>query len=414
MVFGLASTRLMKVIHLPNVTGYLITGVLIGFSLWTLMGVPQVAVISKSLSDGFTIITDLALGFIAFSIGGEFKMSTLKKLGKSVFVITIVQSGLAMVFVDVALMVYTAVAGTFREMLPLTLTLGSIACATAPAATLMVIRQYQARGPVTETLLPVVALDDAVGLVFFSISFALAKALNIYDPASGALSVVSMLLIPLLEIVLSLVIGAALGAAIALACRWFKSRHNRLISMIAAITLGVAVDMLINDYTGWEMSSLLTCMMIGFMLINLRDDAPATMDLCERWTPVLYMLFFVISSAKIDLSVIPTVGAIGIIYLVARSLGKHFGACLGARAVNADKNVQKYLGPCLLPQAGVAIGMATMAAKSLIGFEDKILAIVLTATLVYELFGPVLTKISLIKAGEITIEKKTPVSPAKS
>ena len=405
MVFGLASTRLMKIFHLPNVTGYLITGVLIGYSLWKLMGVPSVAVISESLANSFTIITDLALGFIAFSIGGEFKLSTLKKLGKSVFIITILQSGLACLAVDGALMIYTAITGTFRNNLSLTLCLGAIATATAPAATLMVVRQYQAKGPVTETLLPVVALDDAVGLVIFSISFALAKAFNIYDAVTP--SVMTMLVDPILEITLSLGIGAALGALVALCCRWFKSRHNRLIVMIAATTLGVALDLLINEKTGLEMSSLLTCMMIGFMLANMRQDALEIMDLADRWTPAIYMLFFVISSAKIDLSVIPAVGVIGIIYLIVRSLGKYFGARLGGKLVHADPNVQKYLGPCLLPQAGVAIGMATMCSKALTGFGSQILAVVLTATLIYELVGPVLTKISLEKAGEIKKEPKT-------
>ena len=396
LVAGLLSTRLCKLVHLPNVTGYLVVGLIIGPSCFNLL--------TKESLEIFSLIVTIALGFIAFSIGGEFKISSLKKLGKSVFTITFAQSFAAMLLVDIALIATFLLMKTYNnENLALSLVLGAIATATAPAATLMVIKQYKARGPVTNTLLPVVALDDAFGLMLFSISFAIAKVF-----ATGEkLTVLNILVFPLLEIICSLVIGGIIGALLAFAVKFFKSRANRLILMIAAVLLGVAMCELFEKMP-FGLSSLLVCMMIGGAFCNLCPQSLTIMDGCERWTPPLFMMFFILSSAELELKLLVSIGVVGIVYIIARSLGKYFGSYFGSVAVKADPNIRKYLGFALLPQAGVAIGMAQMVSTK---FEEvnpilakQVVTVVLCATLIYELFGPVITKVALSKAGEIQKE----------
>jgi hypothetical protein len=389
MAVGLLFTRIVKLVKLPNVTGYLIAGLLIGPSV--------LGLIDKATVESFDMIVTLALGFIAFSIGGEFKLGTLKKLGKNVTVITFFQALGAVAVVFVVLLVAGLCGALGEDYLPMVFTLSAIATATAPAATLLVVRQYKAHGPVTETLLPVVAMDDAIGLMIFAIFNAIAVAI-----ASGETpTVTTMLLDPLLEIFLSLLIGFALGLVVALCTRVFKSRANRLCLCITATVIGVALaDM-------WGLSSLLLCMMIGAVFSNLGFEVDRVLEGTDRWTPPLFMLFFVISGADLDLSILPTVGILGALYIIARALGKYFGAMAGAAVVKADPNIRKYLGITLLPQAGVAVGMAQIALSEFtaLGESDigrKIQAVVLCATLVYEIVGPVLTKISLKKAGEIT------------
>ena len=397
MAVGLLFTRLIKLVKLPNVTAYLIGGLLIGPSLWSLITNGNFTILSHEAVESFKILVNLALGFIAFSIGGEFKISTLRRLGKNVTIITVFQA-VGTVIVVFAVLAAAGMLGLLGENYwPIVFVLSAIATATAPAATLLVVRQYKARGPVTETLLPVVAMDDAIGLMIFSIFNAIGVAL-----ASGQeLGIATMLLEPLREIGLSLVVGLVLGVILAVCTRVFKSRANRLSLCITATLIGVALSEL------WHLSSLLLCMMVGAVLCNFGKDVDRILDGSERWTPPLFMLFFVISGAELNLEVLPTVGVLGALYIIARSLGKYFGAMAGAGAVKADPNVRKYLGITLLPQAGVAVGMATIALSEFtaLGQSDlgkKIQAVVLCATLVYEIFGPMLTKIALKKAGEIS------------
>ncbi len=377
MVVGLLMTRLMKLVNLPNVTGYLIGGLLLGpFCLgW----------VSGENLESFKVITSLALGFVAFSIGGEFKLDHIKQIGSKAIIITFFQAAMAVALVDIVLLV----AG-FPPAI--SITLGAIATATAPAATLMVIRQYKAKGVVTRTLLPVVALDDAIGLMVYAISVSLAKSL-----ATGMqMTVHSALVEPLIEIVGSLAVGFAIGFILTLSMRWFHSRANRTCLIIAAILGAVALSEM------WALSSLLVCMMVGAALANFAKDPEPLMELNDRWTPPIFMLFFIISGAELNVSLIPTVGVLGILYLVFRSIGKYVGAYIGASVTKSDPNVRKYLGVALLPQAGVAIGMAQMTMDILPKTDAmQISAVVLCATLVYELVGPVLTKIALKKAGEI-------------
>jgi Kef-type K+ transport system membrane component KefB len=409
MLFGLLATRLMKPLGLPNVTGFLLAGVMIGPFLlgkW----LPDFFLDQTDVKS-FKILTELALGFIAFSIGTSFKKETLASTGKRILLITVFE-GLGALFVTLLalFLIYFLIPGI---PLPVVITLAAVATATAPAATLMVVRQYKAHGPVTNTLLPVVALDDAVALMSFAVCFPIAEAL-----ASGAsITIVDVLLIPLAEIVLSLAFGALIGYLLSLAMRWFHSRANRLSLMIVAVLLGVLLARIKVTDREATLSSLLTCMMIGAVLVNARPDGDKILEGAERWTPPLFMVFFVISGASLDLSVFLSGGLILIIaavYILFRMVGKFLGAYLGGKATKADPVVQKYLGWTLFPQAGVAIGMATLASQ---GFESNpeygamILAVALAATLVYELLGPVITKVALTKAGEIEKAPSRPIKP---
>ena len=383
MAVGLLLTRPAKLVHLPNVTAYLVAGLIVGPYCLGLFR-PGDAAVSG-------VLTNVALGFIAFSIGIEFKFSNIRRIGMSSITITLLQACMATALVDLVLIVS-------GFPLPLSLTLGAIASATAPAATLMVVRQYRAKGPVTSTLLPVVAMDDAIGLVLFSVSLSVAQALS----NSAALTIRSMLLEPFVQIVASLALGCVIGLAVALSMRFFHSRTNRLCVAVTAVLAGAAAASLLN------LSSLLLCMAIGACLVNARDDADVLLEAADGWTPPLFLLFFVLSGAELDLAVIPAVGLAGVLYLVARSAGKYLGSFLGATIVKADPNIRRYLGITLLPQAGVAIGMAQIVLTALPEYGARIQAIVLAATLIYELVGPVLTKGALTAAGEIESKPRKP------
>lgn len=373
---GLLFNRLAKRVGLPNVTGYLVAGLLLGGSVFNVIPFETTA----QLND----IVNVALGFIAFSIGGEFKLSYIRRLGSRVLTVTAFEALTAVVLVDIALLVCGFPPAE-------SIALGAIAAATAPAATLMVVRQYKADGPVTRTLLPVVAMDDAVCLMAFSISVSVAKALE----AEGGVNYFDMIVTPIIEILGSIVLGGAIGFVQTFCLRFFKSRANRLTLVICAVLLGTALADLLG------LSSLLLCMMIGTMVANLYDDLDKLLDVVDHWTPPLFLLFFVLSGADLDLSVLPQVGLMGVLYLVFRSMGKYLGARIGSRLVGFEPNVRKYLGVALLPQAGVAIGMTTIAAVELPQYGGQIRAVILCATLIYELIGPVLTKIVLTRAGEI-------------
>ena len=376
MIFtGMAFGRLVKRIKLPNVTGYLLAGLLLGPSVLNL--------VTDGFLDEISIISDTALGFIAFSIGNEFKVSYFKRVGATPIIIACLESLFAVVFVVCALLV----AG-FN--ITFSLVLGSIAAATAPAATIMVIKQYRAKGPLTETLLSVVAIDDATALIMYSLSIAIASAI-----AGKGASLKDTVLSPVIEIGGALVVGALLGFIFLLPLKFFKKDGNRLSLMIAFIFAGLGLSALCG------FSSLLLCMAMGAVIANFSPDVGKIMDLSDKITPPIFMLFFVASGADLKLSVLPSVGVAGVIYIVFRVMGKMFGATLGGIAARADKNIKKYLGPALIPQAGVAIGLSLAAASVLPEHASEIRAIILCGTLVYELVGPAISKTCLKKAGEI-------------
>lgn len=383
MAAGLLMTRVMKKLNLPNVTGFLIAGLVVGPFCLRVFNVQDL--------EEFTIVTNAALGFIAFSIGGEFKFSSLKILGAKIFVITLFEAVGASILVLAVLLL----AGFSA---PFALTLGAIAAATAPAATLMVVRQYKANGPVTQTLLPVVALDDAVCLMLFSVFTSIAKSLE----SDAGFSFYNSILKPIIEIVASIAVGVLLGVLLSLCVKVFKSRANRTSLMIAAVFLGVGAA------EAFGLSSLLVCMAVGTALANLSPDSEKIMELSERWTPPLFMLFFILSGADFNFSVLPQVGLAGVLYILMRSFGKYAGAGLGCKLVKTPATVSKYLGITLLPQAGVAIGMAQLSMSVVPEHGEQIRAVVLCATLIYELAGPLLTKVALTKAGEIEKKPKAP------
>ncbi|MBE6789649.1 MAG: sodium:proton antiporter [Ruminococcaceae bacterium] len=401
---GLMLSRVAKKVQLPAVTAYLVAGILIGPYLLGSFGVKGLGFISMEDIDSFGIIPDVALGFIAFSIGNEFRMSQLRQIGKQAAVIGVFQAVLTTVVVDCALIaVHFMIPEKFP--LPAAIVLGAVASATAPAATLMVVRQYKAKGPVTNILLPIVALDDAVGLVLFAVSFGIAKALQL-----GNADIVSVIVEPILEVVLSLGLGAGMGFFFTFCERFFHSRSKRLAMSVTFVLLTVALSMLEFHIGGIHIafSSLLVCMMLGTVFCNICDFSEELMDRLDRWTAPLYILFFVISGAELELSVFKDymIVIIGFVYIISRCIGKYFGASLSARATKCDPNIIKYLGITLFPQAGVALGMAIKAET--LGEPGIIVAnITLFSVLVYELVGPFLTKMALQKAGEITPEGKT-------
>lgn len=401
LVVGLLSTRLMKLIKFPNVTGYLVVGLLIGPVLHLIFG-ENIGFMDNPEDLG--VIVDVALGFIAFTIGSEFKFDDLKKVGGKVIFITFMETTASLVFISGAVSIYYAIKGTFTDNLPIILLLGAMGCATAPAATILVIKQYKAQGNLTNTLLYVVGLDDAFGLIYFSILFEVAEALT----GGAPVTIMNLLIMPLLQVLLSLIIGGVLGFILAFACKWFKSRANRLILMITAVLLGLGITTLFESLLGISMSSLLLCMMIGAVFCNMRSDSVYILDGMDRWTPVIFMAFFIITGAELDLTVIPTVGIVGIMYVLFRLVGKYVGTSLGSKITHQPDNITKYLAFALVPQGGVAIGMARMASGALGGtMGAQLLAIILCATLIYELTGPLCTKFALTRGGDITPEPKT-------
>lgn len=403
LLSGLLLSRLAKLVQLPAVTAYLIAGVLIGPFCLGAIGVEGIGITSSQL-EGLGIISDVALGFIAFSMGNEFRLSQLKKIGKQATVIGIFQALITTLVVDVFLIVlHFIIPETFS--LSAAIVLGAVATATAPAATLMVVRQYKAHGALTDVLLPVVAIDDAVGLVVFAISFGVAKSLS-----AGPVDVLSVVLEPIIEVVISLLLGAIMGLIFTVCERFFHSRSKRMAVSVTFVIMTVAISSLSFEISGIHVafSSLLSCMMLGTVFCNICDFSEELMDRADRWTAPILILFFVVSGAELDLSVFsdPAVILVGVVYIISRSLGKYSGAGISARAMKCEPNIVKYLGITLLPQAGVALGMAIKAME--LGPEGAIVRnITLFAVLIYEIVGPSLTRMALIKSGDIKVEHKT-------
>lgn len=398
---GLMLSRVAKKLKLPAVTAYLVAGVLIGPFVLGALGIEGLGFTSHENVKSFGLLSDIALGFIAFAIGNEFRLAQLKKIGKQATVIGILQAVFTTIVVDAVLIgVHFIIPDKFP--IEAAVVLGAVAAATAPAATLMVVRQYKAKGPVTDVLLPVVALDDAVGLVLFAISFGVAKAIS-----SGTVDMISVIVEPIAEVVMSLLLGFVMGAIFTFCERFFHSRSKRLAMSVAFVLATVGLSKINFEIGGVHIafSSLLVCMMLGTVFCNMCDFSENLMDRLDRWTAPLFILFFVISGAEFELSIFKdiTIVIIGLVYILSRCVGKYFGARLSSQMVKCDPNIIKYLGITLFPQAGVALGMAIKAEE--LGDVGIVVAnITLFAVLVYELVGPALTKISLLKAGEINPE----------
>lgn len=379
---GLICGRLVTYVSLPNVTGYLLGGLLIGPSILNFLTFDAI--------ESMGLISEIALAFIAFTIGLSFKISYFKRVGLTPVVIAILEATLAVLLVQIGLIV----AG-FE--LPLAIVLGSIAAATAPAATVLVIKQYQAKGPVTDTLLSVVALDDAVAIILFGFATTIAQTMM---NTSVKQSLIISILTPFWEIALALIVGAATGFIMKYAMDFFPSRGNRLAILLAFVFVTTGLAGVLG------VSELLACMMAGSVLTNLSLESQMMTELSDEITPPLYMMFFVLSGAELNLSIIPSIGLIGILYIVLRVVGKMLGAYTGGKLMKAPKEVSNYLGYMLIPQAGVAIGLTAVAEKLVPTHAAEIKAVVLVGTLVYEFIGPIATKIALQKSGEIKPTKE--------
>jgi len=410
MFSGLMLSRVTKKWNLPAVTAYLVAGILIGPYCLGRLGIEGIGFISSENVKSFSIISEAALGFIAFAMGNEFRVSELKKTGRQAIVTAIFQALVATAFVDISLYLLHL---AMPDKLPLScvLTLGAIATATAPAATLMVVKQYKADGPLTRLLLPVVALDDVVGLIVFAISFGIAKALE-----SGRVDMISVLVNPIVEVIVSLVLGSIIGIMFHWTEQFFHSRSKRMTISVTYVFLAVALSMLefnIGPVT-ISFSSLLVCMMMGTVFCNLCDFSEELMDRMDRWTGPIMVLFFVLSGAELEFSVFMdwAIILVGVVYIIFRSLGKIFGANISAKFMHCSPKPQKYLGITLLPQAGVSLGMS-LTAMSLGAPGVIIRNVALFAVLVYELAGPLMTRIALERAGEITAKPIPPRAKAK-
>ena len=397
---GLLMTRLFVKLHLPDVTAYLVAGIIIGPSVLGRLGIPGLVFNSTDQVDSLSMISDVALGFIAFAIGHEFRLSALKQTGRQAVIIGILQAMVTTVFVDIALVALHFIMPDLLPM-PVAVTLGAIAAATAPAATLMVVRQYKAKGPVTDVLLPVVALDDAVGLVIFAVSFGIAQSMK-----NGSTHVAALILEPLGEVILSLAFGGLVGLILTWLERFFHSHRNRNALIVGSVILTVAVSQYIISVGSFTFgfSSLLVCMMLGTVFCNFCPLSEDLMLQADRWSGPAITLFFVLSGAALDFSVFTDVSVIliGLVYILTRSLGKYLGAGWSSALAKSPAPVRKYLGITLLPQAGVALGMCATAYRVLGGPEGTLIRnIILFSVLVYELVGPSLTKMALTKAGDI-------------
>ena len=403
LIGGLMLSRLTKRLNLPAVTAYLVAGLLLGPFCLGRLNIPGFGFQNLEQVEVLNIVTQTALGFIAFTIGNEFRLHQLKAMGSSAIIIGTLQAVITTVVVDIILI---GLHFCFPEMIsvPVAITLGAIASATAPAATLMVVRQYKADGPLTRLLMLVVAIDDAVGLVLFSVSFGIATALS-----NGQVSVLAVVVEPLLEIVLSLGLGSLMGWCLNWVEQFFHSRSKRMTISVAFVLLTVGLSAVHFEIGGVHcgFSLLLVCMMTGTIFCNICATSEELMERVDNWVMPLNVLFFVISGAELDLEILaqPVTIIVGVIYILARSAGKYYGAAVSCKLTKQSNPITDNLGITLLPQAGVALGMAMTAAS----LENGALArnVVLFAVLVYELVGPTLTKRSLLAVGEIKPEGRT-------
>lgn len=373
-ITGLIFSKLAKMVKLPAVTGYLVGGLLLGPFVLNFVTVDSV--------DTLAIFSDIALAFIAFNIGSEFKLSYFKKVGMTPIVIACFESLFAVLFVLIVLLLT-------KHELRFSLMLSAIAAATAPAATIMVIKQYKANGPVTKTLLSVVAIDDATALILFGFALAITNSLS-----NGSGNLLMMLLSPIIEVVVSVIIGTIMGLILSYAIRFYKD-DLRVPLIIATLLLTLGISAI------FDASSLLVCMVLGAIFCNLSNEADKTMNIIDGITPSLFMMFFVLSGAELNVYILPSIGLVGIIYVIFRIVGKYAGAYVGAKLSKASENVCRYIGPCLIPQAGVAIGLSLVAQSMVPEFGSTIRAVILCGTLIYELIGPFVTKKTLIMAKEI-------------
>lgn len=377
IIFGIIGGKISRRFSLPNVTGYIVAGLFLGPSFFN--------VLNEANQPMVDFVNEFALGIIAFSIGSEFRLADLKKLGKDVFVITVCE-----VF-GVLLVVFSVMYFLLDKSFVFSIIIASMSAATAPAGTMMVIRQFRAYGPLTKTILPVAALDDVLGIITFGISLSLAK----FSIGDKTTSVPMMILSPLIEIGLSFLLGLVLGLVFTYLIKRVKSKEDVLSAIITVILLSTGLA----NYLG--LSPLLVNMMVGGVLVNYHNNSKQVFDNINDFAPPINLLFFTFAGAKLDLSVLFSIGALGIFYALSRAIGKIAGASIGAKIVKAEETVVKWLGLALLSQGGISIGLSMIVARELSGFADEIITVILFSVLVFEILGPILAKVSITKAGEV-------------
>ena len=377
IISGILGGQFAKLLKAPSVTGYLLAGIIVGPAVLNIVD-------NASLNQTF-IFSEIALAMIAFTIGAEFNYGNMKKLGRDIFIIAITQALVTFIFVFGVCYFY------FAKSLSFSLLLGAISCATAPAATVMVINQYRADGPLVRTILPVVAIDDAICIIVFGIAVSLSKTTQNHE----TLSLIHMIWEPFIEISGSLLLGALVGILYSLSHRFFQRDEDTLIVTFGSVILTSGIAVYFN------FSSLLACMMVGAAVANLLRDRKRIFNMAERFCPPFYILFFTIAGATLHLNELRHIGMLGILYILTRTIGKILGSALGAKAVSASPNIVKYLGLGLLPQAGVAIGLVTIANASFPAIGSQLMTIVLGGVVFFEILGPFSAKYALQKAGEI-------------
>lgn len=383
---GFLMTRLTKLAHLPNVTGYILAGVLIGPCILNL--------IPETVQNGMDFVTDVALAFIAFGVGKYFKLGRLRKNGRSVLILTVFESLIA------ALLVFLVMAFVFRLPIPFSLLLGAIGSATAPASTIMTIRQYKAKGQFVDILLQIVALDDAVALLAFSVCAAIAQAME----GGGGISPKAVLL-PILWNLLALAAGALAGFLLHKLIGENRSSQHRLV-LVTALLLSIT-----GFCTALDISPLLACMVMGAVYINVSGNKKVFKQV-NGFTPPIQLLFFVLSGMRMDLTALKAAGLIGVVYFLVRIIGKYAGAWLGAVLGKASVPIRRYLGLALIPQAGVSIGLALLGQRILPAESGALLStIILSSGVLYEMIGPACAKAAIFLSGSVPKPEPEP-SPA--
>lgn len=374
---GLIGGRIANYFKLPNVSGYIVAGLIIGPSFFNLIQTTEV--------HRFDIINDIALAAIAFSVGSEFLLKEMIKIGKNIMIITVAE------VLGALILVFIVTFFIFNQSFEFSLVIASMSAATAPAGIIMVIRELKAQGSLVRTILPIVALDDALGIMAFGLALSLAKITSGVEKVS-ALKMVSQ---PLFEIIGALFIGFVLGLILTYVAKKSKGR-DELLTIVVAFILGTS-----GMATFFKVSPLLACMMLGAVLVNLMKNSNRVFNLVNDITPPIYLLFFTIAGASLNLSVLFTVGALGIGYVLARAAGKIIGATIGAKIVKTDEKVAKYLGMSLLTQGGISIGLSIIVRNELPQFSNEIITVILFSVLIFEILGPILAKIAITKAGEV-------------
>lgn len=387
LLVGAMGGKVANLFKLPNVSGYLVAGLFLGPSFFHYVKSGDI--------ETFSVISELALAIIAFSIGSEFIIKDMLKLGKSIMIITLAE------VIGAVVIVFSVMYFIFNQPFAFSIVIASMSAATAPAATLLVIKQFNAKGPLTKTVLPVVALDDVFGIIAFGIAMSLAK-LSVGNQQFSAFTMFSE---PFIEIGGSIVLGLILGALLSLISKRAKGRDEMQIITLAAIGIATGLSTYLN------LSPLLTCITMGTTLVNLVHKSKRIFDSVEDFASPVYVLFFTLAGASLDLSVLAAVGLMGLAYIVARAAGKMLGAWVGAKSVKADTAVRKYLGLTLLPQGGISIGLIVLVRQQLPEFATSISTIIMFSVLVYEISGPIFAKIALQKAGEIDGGKKAKELP---